>query len=148
MNRPSIDLPRGVRQYDVQAGYAHLVAEGEVLQGLEALFGAAVSHRFLSLTPMGFSCIVPSSFEQAALAGVRDAGLGCTIEAGVVVLRLRSPDLRNQPGALAKVISVLLAEGVAVLHSGDMHDAAYAVVPEVDSERGIAALRRGFGDAA
>ena len=134
--RKELDTHRGVSRIEHRPGLAQVHVslpkeqlDGERVRVLEAIASADISLNFIKLTPAGISFLIQASMAEAVSILLR----GNAFEAEVIgersVVIAHAPNMRDEPGLIARIVRATISTGADVDQVGDMHDRVLLVVP-------------------
>lgn len=147
------ERPRDVYEFETRAGYAHIHIHGMEaplqearIRALEGVARAGVSIDFLKLTQSGMAFLVAE--EQAQKTQDALTALGMSFRAGqdYAILIVRSVNMRDENGRIAKIVSIAIGTGSRIDHLSDMHDRVLIVTPREHASELADALRAALSE--
>jgi aspartokinase len=153
-SQTSFETARGISAVDAKKGYSLIVVRGlgsgreRLGQALQALENSSLSADFLNLGREQFSFVVLEQDQQAAVDALATLGLEASHHRSKAVIKVSSPNVRDESGLMARICQIVLESGATVYNVGDMHDGVQVVVQSEKSESTCEALRRHIGSVA
>ncbi|MBA3727100.1 MAG: hypothetical protein H0W86_11815, partial [Armatimonadetes bacterium] len=112
---------------------------------LQVLKGGGFSIDFLKLGKAQFSFIVEEGAQQQVVDALEEAGFPASYHRSKAVIRVSSPNVRDESGLMARIAQIILEAGATVYNVGDMHDCVMMVVQTERSQTTVDALREFVG---
>lgn len=145
MVETEFERQRGVIETEIREGFALFEVDGleEPLaesrtQALERIAKAKISIDFLKLTADGLSFVVNESLAPEVAQALQ--GLHATHTPGRCVVSAWSPNLRDEEGLAARLVSAVIASGAVLDHVSDMHDRLLFLMDRSGAESALGAI--------
>lgn len=146
-SQTTFETMRGISAVDAQKGFSLVVVRGlgddreRLSDALEVVKAAGLSADFLKLGRAQFSFLVKEEDQQAAVDALVGAGFEASHHRSKAVIKVSSPNVRDESGLMARICEIVLASGATIYNVGDMHDGVQVVVQSEKSEGTCDALR-------
>ena len=139
---------RGVIETELREGFALFLVHSlpddldkNRLHVLKVVADANVSIDFLKLTTDGLSFVVPEALSDAAGEALANLKFPLETSPNRSVLSAWSPNLRDEEGLAARLVSAVIASGARLDHVSDMHDRILFLLDQADAEKATQAIR-------
>ena len=140
--RKELDTHRGVSHIEYRKGFAqvHVTLNRETLAAdrlevLQAIADTDLTLNFVKLTPAGISFLIREEIEPEIEALLKRHNYEVEIIERRSVVIAHAPNMRDEPGLIAKIVRVTIESGVDIDQVGDMHDRVLLMVPSKEAER-------------
>ena len=137
---------RGVIETEIREGFALFEVDGltEPLSDartstLQRIAKAGISIDFLKLTSEGLSFVVQENLAGEVSRALE--GLHITHTLGRCVVSAWSPNLRDEEGLAARLVSAVIASGAGLDHVSDMHDRLLFLMDRNGAESALHAIQ-------
>lgn len=153
-SQTTFETARGISAVDAQKGFSLIVVRGlgddreRLSDALDAVRDAGLSADFLKLGRAQFSFLVREEDQQPAVDALVAAGFDASHHRSKAVIKVSSPNVRDESGLMARICELVLASGATIYNVGDMHDGVQVVVQAERSEATCEALRAHIGSSA
>jgi aspartokinase len=146
------ERPRGVDKVELQHGYTTIHAgplpepvAASRLELLRSVAAQGVSIDFLKIDGASLSFVLPEAARASCEAALAQFPYRAT--PGRCVVLVHAPNMRDEEGLIARILSRVIATGARIDHVGDMHDRVLVVVSEEDGNAIVDALSAMVGKA-
>ncbi len=147
--RKELDTHRGVSHIEHRPGLAQvhvsldsLRLDGERVRVLEVVAADGISLNFIKMTPAGMSFLIAASKSEAVKALLETNHFEVEVIGERSVVIAHAPNMRDEPGLIARIVRATILSGSSVDQVGDMHDRVLLVVPSDHAEHVTALLHR------
>jgi len=144
------ETQRGISAVDVTPGFSLVVVKGadspsSFAKALHTLKDGGVSFDFLKIGKAQISFIVEEKLQQDVVDAFQAAGFPASHHRSKAVVRVSSPNIRDESGLMARIAQIVLESGATIYNVGDMHDCVMVVVQTEKSQATADALRGFIG---
>lgn len=143
---------RGISSVELRTGFAQVhitnllgVVTEARLRVLDALGDANISIDFLKLTPTGLSFLVKNADAPAVTEAVRPVAMDFSIRQDQAIVLVHAVNIRDEEGLVGDIVCAVIASGITIEHTGDMHDRLLLVVSEAQANRTVGILKNQWG---
>lgn len=143
----TFETARGISAVDAQKGFSLIVVRGigddreRLSEALEVVKNAALSVDFLKVGDAQFSFLVKEEQQQSAVDALRAHGFDASHHRSKTVIKVSSPNVRDESGLMAYICQVVLESGATIYNVGDMHDGVQVIVQSEKADKTCEALR-------
>lgn len=148
MVETDFERKRGELEIEVREGFSLFLVHGlpeplapARLEVLKAVTEAEVSLDFLKLTSDGLSFVVQESLAESTGIALERLRFPVVTATDRSVLSAWSPNLRDEEGMAARIVSAVIATGARLDHISDMHDRILFLMDKRDVQNAAVAIR-------
>ncbi len=142
IHRKELDTHRGVSHVGARGGFAQVhvaLDRSDIsrarLDFLQEIADAGISLRFVKLTPAGISFLIDQSDETSVRELLGALGFEFEMLGHRSLVITYAPNMRDEPGLIAKIIRTTIESGVEVGQVGDMHDRVLLMVASDEADK-------------